>query len=294
MNNNQLTTQLIKDSKILHLSTQATSAILLNGSMKSKARYDLRSYIDFENDDSIEYATVSLPYAVITNSNYIVNQNNNKLVIFYNGNTYTYYFDYGNYTVNSFINALYSFLPSSVWSITNSSLNNKFTIGFKTFPFTLKSETTCDYILGFSGDTSSSSTKVGDYYTLTCPRSCNFLPIPRFVVHCDVINNGIILGQNSSVAASDILMTIPNTSKLNTQIVYENNETEFLLRNMNINNITITITDDNNREIDFNGLSSYFMIRVNIFRRNVVKPLKFKSLMEYISKIDEPIEEIFE
>lgn len=260
--------------------------------MKSKAKYDLRSYVDFENDDTIEYVTVSLPYAVITNSNYIVNQNNNKLSISYNGNTYNYYFEYGNYTVNSFISALYSFLPASVWSITNSSLNNKFTIGFKSFQFTLNADSTCDYILGFSGNTSSSSTKVGDYYTLTCPRSCNFLPIPRFVIHCDIINNGIILGANSAVAASDILMTIPNTSKLNTQIIYENNEGEFLLKNTNINSITITITDDNNREIDFNGLSSYFILRFNIFRRGIVKPMNFKKLLNFVNKSFEPIEEV--
>lgn len=260
--------------------------------MKSKAKYDLRSYIDFENDDTIEYVTVSLPYAVITNSNYIVNQNNNKISVSYNGNSYSYYFDYGNYTVNSFINAFYGFFPSSVWNITINTLNNRFTIGFKTFPFTLNSDTTCDYILGFSGNTSSSTSRVGDYYTLTLPRSCNFLPIPRFVIHCDVINNGIILGANSAPAASDILMTIPNTSKLNTQIIYENNEGEFLLKNTNINTITLTITDDNNREIDFNGLSSYFILRFNIFRRSIVKPLKFNKLINFINKSYEPIEEV--
>lgn len=260
--------------------------------MKSKAKYDLRSYVDFESDDTIEYVTVSLPYAVITNSNYIVNQNNNKISVSYNGNNYNYYFDYGNYTSTSFINAFYGFFPSSVWTISINTLNNRFTIGFKTFPFTLNADSTCDYILGYSGATNSSASKVGDYYTLTLPRSCNFLPIPRFVIHCDIINNGIILGANSSVSASDILMTIPNTSKLNTQIIYENNEGEFLLKNTNINTITLTITDDNNREIDFNGLSSYFILKFNIFRRSIAKPLRFNKLINFINKSYEPIDEV--
>ena len=59
------TNQIIKDTKVLHLSTQTTSCILLNGSMKSKAAYDVRGYLNFENDDSIEYITLQMPYVVM-------------------------------------------------------------------------------------------------------------------------------------------------------------------------------------------------------------------------------------
>jgi hypothetical protein len=45
---------------------------LLNGDYKSKALYDLRDIVNFANDDTIDFVEVSMPYAVITNSNYIV------------------------------------------------------------------------------------------------------------------------------------------------------------------------------------------------------------------------------
>jgi len=64
----QASTLLIKDTLVLHLNSQGSSAIVLNGDYKSKLFYDLRNYLDFENDDSIEYVTCSMPYAVITNS----------------------------------------------------------------------------------------------------------------------------------------------------------------------------------------------------------------------------------
>ena len=56
---------LVKDSKVIHISTQTSSSILLNGSYKSKCEYDVRGYLNFDDDESIEYVTVQMPYAVM-------------------------------------------------------------------------------------------------------------------------------------------------------------------------------------------------------------------------------------
>jgi hypothetical protein len=93
------------------------------------------------------------------------------------------------------------------------------------------------------------------------------------------------------MGASDILATIPNVSKPNGQLVYENIASEFLIKTLNFGQIVITITDDNNREIDFLGISSYFLLKFNIFRRSLKKPMKFQSLAEYINKIPIPADE---
>jgi len=279
------TGHLIKDSKVLHISTQTTSSILLNGSYKSKAEYDVRGYLNFEDDDSIEYITVQLPYAVMCNSNYIVNEYNNTLVITLGMTTSTYTLPFGNYTASTFITMLKTFLPVVAgWTITLNSTTNAFTFANSSSNFTFRAST-CDYIIGFSGEVSSTAN------TLTMPRSCNFLPIPRFIIHCNVLNDGIILSTNSTLGASDVLASIPNVAKNNGQIVYENNSSEFLVKSPNVGNLVISITDDNNRLINFNGISSYFVLRFNIFRRSIQRPMRFENLVELINRVPIPEEE---
>lgn len=277
--------QLIKDSKVLHISTQTTSSILLNGSYKSKAEYDVRGYLNFEDDESIEYITVQMPYAVMCNSNYIVNEYNNTLVITVASTTSTYTLPLGNYTASTFITMLKTFLPTlSGWTITLNATTNVFTFANSTNNFTFRGTTTCDYIIGFSGDVSSVAN------SLTMPRSCNFLPIPRFIIHCNLLSDGIILSTNSTLGASDVLASIPNVAKNNGQIVYENNSSEFLVKSMNVGNLVISITDENQRLLNFNGISSYFVLRFNIFRRSIQRPMKFSNLVEIINQIPIPVE----
>lgn len=278
--------ELIKDSKVVHISTQTTSSILLNGDYKSKVSYDVRGYLNFEGDDSIEYITLQMPYAVMCNSNYIVNQYNNTFVVEdYLGPTITAYtIPQGNYNSTSLITYLYTILTkANGWTITANTTTNIFTFSRPGAEFRFLKESTCDYILGFSGNVVSSGG------VLVMPRNFNFLPIPRYIVHCNILNDGIILGENSKIAGSDILASIPNVARPNGQIIYENNASEFLVKNLNFGIITVSITDDNNRLINFNGISSYFVLKFNIFRRSIKKPMRFESLVEHINKI--PLEE---
>ena len=281
----EYTDHIIKDTKVLHLSTQTTSCIQLNGSMKSKCAYDVRGYLDFENDDSIEYVTLQMPYVVMSNSNYIVNQYNNKLIVTLSGVTTTYTLTQGNYTASSFITYLTTFLTT--FTITSSNITNKFTFT-NSSSFSLNTGSTCDYIIGFSG--TETATNISGTYTLVCSRSFNFLPIPRYIIHCNILNDGIILTNNSAVASSDILATIPNVSKPNGQLVYENIGSEFIVKTANFGSLVITITDDNNREIDFLGVSSYFQLKFNIFRKSLKKPMKFHDLATHINKVPEELD----
>lgn len=271
--------ELLKDSIQLHLSTQEDACILLNGSFRSKAYYDIRSYIDFENDDTIEFITLQMPYAVITNSNYIISTRNNTLKVQYGGNTYTYTIPSGNYTVSQFISYLATNILTSLlgFTITFNTTTNCMKVvysGGGTWGFV--SGTTCDYNMGFSGSITSSTN------TIIMPYPVDFLPIPRFIFHCNLLNDGLLLTTNSKVGATDVIASIPNNAKLGSQIIYENNASEFLLRNITTNGITITITNDNSQEIDFNNIACYFVLRFNVFRRSIKRPLKFNSLIEKI------------
>jgi len=280
----------IRDSLVLHLNTQTTSSIILNGDYKSRVFYDLRNYLDFENDESIDYVTVSMPHIVMTNSNYIINDYNNKLIVLYGGTEYTYTIPQGNYIKSSFITYLQTSgaLPTTLFTNTSSTVTNKFTIGV-TALFTstygagstwgFSSGTTCDYIFGFRTEIFTTAT------SLEMPRSMNFLPIPRFLFHANILSNGLLLTTGSAVGASDIMASVPNLAKLNSQIIYENYGSEFIVKTQsNMSGLLISITDDDNRLINFNGISCYFDLRFNIFRRSIKRPMRFSNLLKKISE----------
>lgn len=268
---------LIKDTLTLHLNTQADCCIPLNGTMKSKCYYDLKNYIDFENDDSIEYVTVNMPYAVLCNSNYIFYSGNNTVKLTYGGTTYTYTVPNGNYNVTTFGAYLTSIFPVGMtWTF--SSTTNKYTFAYTgggTWGFALG--TTCDYNIGFSG---SLLTTAGN---ITAPYSVDFLPIDRYIVHCNVLSNGLMLTTNSAVSSCDIIASIPNNARLNSQIIYQSTGAEYLVRSVVNNGITITITNDNNQEIDFNNVSSYFVLQFNVYRKRLIRPMRFSNLVTSIN-----------
>lgn len=277
----------IKDTLVLHLNSQTTSAILLNGDYKSRMLYDLRSYLDFENDDSIDYVTCSMPYAVITNSNYIVNDYNNKMTIKINSTNYHYTLAEGNYTRTSWIAYMNTRIDTTLFTISSDTTTNKFTITTtalfqSTYPggtWGMTSDTTCDYIWGFRTSFSTTAT------SFTMPRCFNFLPVARFLFHANILSTGLMLTNNSAVGACDILAAIPNVAKLNSQIIYENSSSEFMIKSqVNMSALEIRITDDDNRLINFNGISCYFDLQFNIYRKAIKKPQKFTNLLKTIQQ----------
>lgn len=281
---------LIRDTKVINLSTQSSSGILLNGDKKSKVSYELKNYIDFEGDNTVEYVSISMPYVVLCNSCYIINDTNNTLVVeVYNSgvlaSTQTITFAYGNYNVNTFITA-WNALTTSLGTVQLSFNQNtqKFSL-LVTSPanrsIILKSSSTIDFVIGFSGDVSV------PFNTATQMSRCaNFLPLPRFNIVCDWLNNGIMLSNDSAdFSTSTIMASVPNNSKNNNMIVYESSENEFILKNPTINNITISIMDDRGNLVDFNGIASYFSLRFNIFRRRLPKLLPFNRIVDFATTL---------
>lgn len=277
---------MMKDSKVLYLSTQSSSGVLLNGDYKSYVQYDIKSHLNFEGDNSIEYITMSVPYVSLTNSNYIVNEYNNTLYVAYpnvSSNFITIQFPVGNYTSSSLINTFKSLLAG--FSIALDPLTKKLVIGYDD-EFVFGGASTIDYILGFDNTqtaTYGTSSILGfTGYILTMPRVINLLPLPRFLIRCEEINCGLLLNTQNQ-EQTDILASVPNISKNNSNIVFENNTEEFLIRNNNISTLTIRITDENSNLVNFNGISSYFCLRFNIYRKSIKRPLKFEKLLEQIS-----------
>lgn len=282
-------TQLIRDTRTVHLSTERTASQLQNGSWKSNVKYDLGGYVDFMNDDTVSYVTASVPYVVIPNSTYIVNENNNRLDISYNGATTSYSFPLGNYNTNTFITQFYQLLPSTSWNVSVDALASRFIIKYATYPFQLLASSTINYVVGFNETVASSLTLTSGYYVATMPQVYNFLPIPNYILHMNVINDGITLGNEGMQSTGDVLVSVPNNGRNNAQTIYEaGSNNEFLLKNWDLRNLQLRITDSKNRELNFNGVSSYLTLRFNIYRTMAVRPKKFSEILEENHRIEIP------
>ena len=342
----------VVETKMLYLSTRSTQCTQLNGDMKSHVSFDLKSYLDFAGDDSIHSITLSMPYAILVNSNYQINTTNNTLNYTLNGDPYTLKVPVGNYNTDTFIPTLINELNLKSGVGFNIILNQTtciFSITHTTYPFVLLASSTINYVLGYSSTLPSSTSPpfnqtsfrgsisggsnvvtiltpptipliVGNYlgyyntgttnidtaqitaigantitlanplesfsitngtffsgvnYGVTCSRVCNFLPNPlfRICIENNSMYNGQVLGSAGNPQFSNVLASIPNVTKQNTQIVYQNFSDEFAIQASGQTTLTLAILDDNNNFVDFNGISSYFQLRIRLYRR-IKKSLK--------------------
>jgi len=257
----------IQDSKTYCLSTRGSDATVLNSdpNYKSYVAFDIPDFLN--PDDSIAYVQVSIPYIVIPVSFFQINETNNMLEVIENGTTQQYYFEYGNYNAQEFMTDFKAILPTR-FSITIDLVNSKFKITNSTYEFTFTANSTIDYIMGFS-DTITSTGLI-----LYMSRVYNFLPIPRIMLHCPELGNG------SNNQNADILLAIPNNSRLNSQIVYNAPQILTLVKTEQITRLTFKLTDEGGNPINFNGVASFWSIQLDIYRKWIPKPETFGSLVK--------------
>lgn len=263
----------IVDTKQFHLSTRGDSGTVLNGDYKSQVLFSIPDAIVV--DDSIDYIHFSVPYVVIPNSFYIINETNCHLYVLQSGVTTAYMFPMGNYTSQSFMTQFRALLPTT-FSIALGQNSNQFTITHSTTTFSFTSASTIDQIMGFSGTTAA----VG--LSLTCPRVCNFLPLPRICIRCPDLAHSFI---SATTDGNDVILSVPNTAKLNGQIIYNNNSNmKTLFKLEKLNSFVVSLTNDDGVPINFNGISSFFVFEFEIYRRSLAKPLPFKQLVSMINQ----------
>lgn len=268
--------ELIKETKQVHLSTASGAGRILNSDTNYKSQIEFNIPNLIRKDDTIEYIMFSVPYAVIPVSFYTINDTNNKLVVLENGVTTTYTFlPYGNYNANQFITIFKSLLPVR-FNITLDSISSKFTITNTTFNFTLLSSSTIDFIMGFSGNVSSTS------LSLVMPRVCNFLALPRINMRCNVLANSTMSGTQQT---NDLVITIPNNSKPNGEIIYNNSSgIQMLFQQDILSSFVVSLTNDNGQLINFNGISSFWVFQFDIYRNKIDRPLPFYRILENVNK----------
>jgi hypothetical protein len=329
--------------------------------------------LDFAGDDSIQSITLSMPYAILVNSNYQINTTNNILNYEVNGSSYTIKVPPGNYSTDTFIPTLIDLfnITSGVgFNIILNQTKGVFTFTHSTYTFQFLASSTLNYVLGFTNVVVSSQTPPfpqvdfrgtisggsnvltiltppqiplvignsiayydpntgltsvttitsigtttitlavpllgtsitngvfvsGVNYGLTMPRVCNFLPNPlfRICIENNSIYNGQVLGSAGNPAFSNVLASIPNVTKQNTQIVYQNFSDEFMIQASGQTTLTLAILDDNNNFVDFNGISSYFQLRIRIYRRIKKSTKTFNEVLGVANNLRTLIEEVSE
>ena len=248
------TNELLKiKSRIFNLSSSSFS-VAYNGTMMSSGKFIIPNFINHNENVNRVYLMVS--HAEVPNAFYLVNQYNNILFI----NSVAYTIPSGNYNASNLMTTLLNLLPAS-FSITYSSIFQKYTIS-STSTFTISYlNSSISRIMGLNRSSDMVGVLANDKYTVTLPNCVNFLPTARLNVRSSILQ---LENFQSNDGSSDILLSLQNNASQNGVITYTNRSNlKYHVDLECVNEIDIRITDDSNRELDFNGVSWFLTLRVD-------------------------------
>ena len=227
-------------------------------------------YINGNTSDCVFYLPVinipkhrkifcSVQTAMIPYSFYNISSINNTLKYTVNGGgVQTLTITEGNYNVNTLITEITTGIPAL--TITYNSKTNKLTFSHSTYDFTFESNSTCFEVLGFTDDTTYSSTS----QVLTSTISINLFTIRNVYVTSDNFQINNI--NNSTPNKSNILCSIPVDSSHHSMISYSN---IYNVRNMiynvhNLTNLHVKLTDQDDDVLDLNGVHWSLTLELDI------------------------------
>lgn len=248
------TNELLKiKSRIFNLSSSSFS-VAYNGTMMSSGKFIIPNFINHNENVNRVYLMVS--HAEVPNAFYLVNQYNNILYI----NSSAYTIPSGNYNASNLMTTLLNLLPAS-FSVTYSSIFQKYTIS-STSAFTISYlNSSISRIMGLNRTSDMVGVLANDKYTVTLPNCVNFLPTARLNVRSSILQ---LENFQSNDGSSDILLSLQNNASQNGVITYTNRSNlKYHVDLECVNEIDIRITDDSNRELDFNGVSWFLTLRVD-------------------------------
>jgi len=241
------------------------SSINSQDTTKNKVLIDLPN-LNFENLN-IQNVYFSVIHAEVPNSFYVINENNNTLVI----NSITYTVDNGNYNANTLITKLLLILPVG-FSITYSSITNKYTFT-NTSSFIINSVSTIKNVIGLADDDISSVLNI-----IVMPHPVNFIPVPRINYKSNYFNFGNF---NLSDKTGDLFLSLQNAVLQNSMNNYINHTNiRFQVDFHNITSFIINITDDLGNYINFNNQDWYLTFQIDIdYLVNINKMITFNNLI---------------
>jgi len=213
---------------------------------------------------------IGILHAEITNSIYIVNENNNILYI--NDSItglLTITFNVGQYNMNTFID-MFNLLTPVGYSMTYNKTTNKVTV-LGPNAFTILQTSTCKYILGISNTNLASVAN-----SVTFPFCVNLLPTSRYNIRSTAFKIGNFGSDNSS----DILLTLQNTGgNLSRSLYYNYGSLKFDLNIENLTTFDLRITDDYGFLLNFNGSPWYITFQIDVEYLEKPKPPTFEQIL---------------
>jgi hypothetical protein len=101
-------------------------------------------------------------------------------------------------------------------------------------------------------------------------------------MRCNVLANSTMAGSQQT---NDLVITIPNNSKPNGEIVYNNSSNiQMLFQQEVLNTFVVSLTNDSGQLINFNGISSFWVFQFDIYRKKIDKPLPFYNVLANVNK----------
>jgi hypothetical protein len=98
--------------------------------------------------------------------------------------------------------------------------------------------------------------------TVTFPNVVNFIPLQRINFRSNYFNFGCY---STSDGSSDVFLPLQNNAGQNSIINYVNQtQNKFLIQDRNITSFVITVTNDQNQPINFNGVDWLMTIQIDV------------------------------
>ena len=240
----------------------------LNGAFNSQIQVTLPN-LTFHLDN-IQNAYLSVVHCEIPNSFYILNYTNNQFVL----NSVTYTLTRGNYNVNTFITMILTIIPAG-YGMTYNSATTKFTMTHTTTNFTINCSSTASTVNNIMGLGSINLTSAG--LTVTMPNVVNFIPLQRINFRSNYFNFGCY---NTVDGSSDIFLPLQNNAGQNSVINYINQtQHKFLIQDRSITTFVITVTNDNNQLINFNGVQWLMTIQIDVDYLEMPRQTSFSQII---------------
>ena len=207
-----------------------------------------------------------------TNSFYIINSTNDRLFYRLEDDSYITLYNvsvpHGNYSSDSLISYLNNNTP---FIFSFSEINFKITVNHPSLEFVfVVNDNHINNVLGFVNNLDSTS------YTMTGDKLINLIGSQMLYIQTTNLNINTILNKNDNTNTNIILSTPIIAHSGDVQVVNNISNHSHKINQQSINNIEIKIVDENDNEIEFNGIDWFINLSI------IFSDKKIKLLPQYL------------
>jgi hypothetical protein len=170
---------------------------------------------------------------------------------------------------------LLTIIPAG-YGVTYNSATTKFTMTNTTIDFTINASSTASTVNGIMGLGATNLTSTSR--TLTLPNVVNFIPLQRINFRSNFFNFGCY---NTVDGSTDIFLPLQNNAGQNSVINYVNQtQHKFLIQDRSITTFVISVTNDQNQVINFNGVPWLMTLQIDIDYLELPKGGNFSQIVQ--------------